>query len=209
MSKNVGAHGDGIGLRERTFGELHRRRRPQGDDVTLRTGGVEGRTQIANCFDTAVTDLIEMVDWGDDATRAGFRGKNRLRGVEDEQTGHAHAVVGKSAHGADGVFDEWNLNNDLIRKSRELLAVAVRILAIDGMGGDIHWHVDEATDLRELLALVALLLAEKRVRRHHAVEKPICRRPRDVVEVGAREKNLHDSPRYSSRGYATWSRNSA
>src|SRR5438094_6363423 len=209
MTENTGAEGDGVGARQRAFGELHGRRRPHGNDVTLRTGRVKRRTKLANDVDTAVTDLIEMIDRRDDTAGAGLGSEDRLRRVENEQAGHARAVVGEATYGTDGVFDERNQNDDLIRETRELLTVAIDIVAVDGANGDVHGHVDETTDLRELLALVTLLLAQKRRRRHHAVEKPTGCGPGDVVEIGAREKNLHASSRYSSRGYATWSRNSA
>src|SRR5207237_3579612 len=83
--------GTGKGARR----ELHCRRRPYGDDVTLRTRGVEGRPQLANDLDAAVTDLIEVIDRCDDTACARFRREQRLRGVEDEQTRDPYPVVGQ------------------------------------------------------------------------------------------------------------------
>jgi hypothetical protein len=114
MSQLTRADRNRVGTGKSARCELHCRRRPQRDDVTLRTRRVERRPQFANDFDAAVADLVEVIDRGDDTTRARLGGKQALRGVEHEQTGDAYAVVGKPSHCAQCIFDERNLNNDLI-----------------------------------------------------------------------------------------------
>src|SRR5919197_2341466 len=108
MSKRARVNGDRIRPRERALRELHRCRRPHGNDVTLRTGRVEGGAELAENFNTAVADFIEVIDRGDDTTRTRFGGEDRLRGVEDEQARDAHPVVGEPAYGSERVLDEWN-----------------------------------------------------------------------------------------------------
>src|SRR5439155_16121287 len=160
MTQDAGAHSNSIRFGKRAVGELHSRRRPHGYDVTLRTGRVEGGAKLTDNFDTAMTDLIEVIDRSDYRGGARFGGENCLRGVEDEQTGHTHAIIGKPPDGTQRILDEWNLNDDLVRDPRELLAVSVCIVTVHGVDSDEYRHVDQSTDLHELLALLLLLLTE-------------------------------------------------
>src|SRR5690348_6628584 len=211
MTKDTRADGDSIGASQGAFGKLHRGRRSDGDDVTLRTRRIERRAELADDFDPAVAHLIEMIDGSHDARCACLRGQQRLRRVEDQKTRDPYTFAGEAADRAECVFHEWNLDDDLIRKPRELLAVSISIVAVDRVNGGEHRHGDRAADLGQQLALVSVVLAKQRRRRHHAVEEASRGAPEDVLEIGAREQNLHapSRSRYSALGYATRSRKSA
>ena len=78
MTQDAGAHSNSIRFGKRAVGELHSRRRPHGYDVTLRTGRVEGGAKLTDNFDTAMTDLIEVIDRSDYRGGARFGGEQRL-----------------------------------------------------------------------------------------------------------------------------------
>src|SRR4051812_26901067 len=195
MAQNGRADGHRVRAGDRALSELNHCSRTHGDDVTLRARRIERLAQFPHGVDATVAYLVEVIDRGDDRTRARLRGEQRLRGVEDEQTGNANAIIRQPPHSDDSVLDERDLHDDLVRYPRELLAVLIHVLAVDRVRRDVDRRVDDAADILKLLALLALVLAKQRGSGHDTIEKTTRRCPRNIIEVGTREQDLHDSPR--------------
>jgi hypothetical protein len=186
--------GDGNGIRtsEGTRAELRGGRRVEGDDVAFRVGGVECGAQSRDRRHAVVARRIEAVDRRDDARGAGPRGEERLRGVEYLRGRHAHAVGLQSTHGAQRLFDEGQLHDDLVGDLRKLLPVSVRVRRIDGVNRSEDGPMHEAAQFGEVRAHLGVrIVGEQTGRRDHSVEHAMRGTPRDVVGAGGGQIDLH------------------
>jgi hypothetical protein len=160
VSKNARTDRDGIRSRDGAIRKLRRGRGTHCDDVTLRTGCIECRAQLAHGVDASMANLVELIDRRDHRARARLRSEQRLRCVEDQKARDAYAIVRQPAHGTDRILDERHLNDDLIGQPGEIFAVAIYVFTIDRVHCDVDRRIDDTTDLDQLLTLVTLLLTQ-------------------------------------------------